>query len=59
MDRTAPESTTATVQVAAIVPAPFAAEFAALARCRERSTAAELRLAMKAWLEAASAEAAA
>ncbi len=56
MDNTAPESTAETVQVAAIVPKQTATALADLARLHERSTAAELRLAIRAWLEAANAE---
>lgn len=47
-------STTDTVQVAAVVPAELADAIRDLARDAERSTAAEIRLALKAWVESAS-----
>jgi predicted transcriptional regulator len=40
-----------TVQVAAIVPKNLAADLRDLARASERSTAAEIRLAIKAWVD--------
>lgn len=40
-----------TVQVAAVVPVDLAAELRDLARASERSTAAEIRLAIKAWVD--------
>jgi len=43
-----------TVQVAAIVPKDLADALRDLARKAERSTAAEIRLALKAWVEDAS-----
>lgn len=53
-------STTAdTVQIAALVPADLAEQLRELARKSERSQAAELRLAVRAWIEAASTEEAA
>ncbi|MCA1572875.1 MAG: hypothetical protein LC798_21800 [Chloroflexi bacterium] len=42
-----------TVQVAALVPQELADKLRALARRSERSAAAELRLAIRAWVEAA------
>lgn len=42
-----------TVQVAAIVPEGLADSIRDLARESERSTAAEIRLALKAWVEVA------
>lgn len=43
----------ATVQVAAIVPAALAEELRGLAQKAERSQAAEVRLALRAWVDAA------
>jgi hypothetical protein len=40
-----------TVQVAAVVPKDLADELRDLARASERSTAAEIRLAIKAWVD--------
>ncbi len=42
-----------TVQVAAVVPRELAEQIRDLARTAERSTAAEIRLAIKAWVDAA------
>lgn len=44
-------STTETVQVAAIVPKSLADEIREMARESERSTAAEIRLALKSWAD--------
>ncbi len=43
----------AVVQIAALVPADLAEELRDLARKAERSQAAELRLAVRAWVETA------
>lgn len=40
-----------TVQVAAVVPQQLADDLRDLARASERSTAAEIRLAIKAWVD--------
>lgn len=50
---------TSTVQIATVVPADLADNLRELARRNERSQAAELRLAVRAWIEAAGAKEAA
>jgi hypothetical protein len=52
-------TTTETVQVAAVVPVSLAADLRGVASANERSVAAEIRLALRAWVEAAKAEQAA
>ncbi len=49
---------TETVQVATMVPAPLAEAIREMAQEAERSIAAELRLAIKSWVDAAQREAA-
>lgn len=44
-------TTVKTVQVAAVVPKDLADEIRDMARASERSTAAEIRLAIRAWVD--------
>ena len=59
MDNIAPDAAADTTYVGTVLATPVANALADLARRHERSTAAELRLAIKAWLHASREDAAA